>query len=249
MATKCGIGRLRICRIPLLIVMLISGCMILRVPLAAMTTGGEQVAAKDKKANKGKARQTKRKQANQQQPKNHPQAPLEIPGTVQLVPAEPRGEEFHVDVPPISSEPLADTGAVFGSQTARLANLAGEIPRLVGAAANQSSGETPAHVEPAGDIESPGPVPNPPTPPTPPATEVVLRNPADSGGTIHFVIGSKRHSLAAGEELRLPAGEQVRLRFHRGGEFGVADEPISTPGEYLLTPTRNGWILQHSIAR
>jgi hypothetical protein len=70
--------------------------------------------------------------------------------------------------------------------------------------------------------------------------EIVLYNPATSGGPVHFLAAGAAETLRPGEERSWPAEELGVLRFHRGGEFGNARLELP-PGVYEFHVGERGW--------
>ncbi len=72
--------------------------------------------------------------------------------------------------------------------------------------------------------------------------EVVLVNPADSGGTILYLVEGRAFALAPGQAHRLPADRPWRIAFHRGDDFGDA-ELLLDKGEFRFAVGPQGWQL------
>ena len=70
----------------------------------------------------------------------------------------------------------------------------------------------------------------------------VLRNPKQTEGNVHFLVGSSEHSLRPGEMERFEAEQSLAVLFHRGDEFGNVRREL-TPGVYEFNVTDHGWDL------
>lgn len=72
---------------------------------------------------------------------------------------------------------------------------------------------------------------------------VLLRNPKDSGGTIHYIIDGTQHSMGVGQTQKL-SGKKARLiTFDRGGNHGQAKYSLGE-GTYVFRVTEKGWELK-----
>ena len=74
---------------------------------------------------------------------------------------------------------------------------------------------------------------------------VVLCNPADNGGTVHYLLDGQVCSLGPGEAQDLGTRGPWSIQFHRGGDFGDADRSIET-GSFAFRVTESGWDLQRA---
>ncbi len=80
--------------------------------------------------------------------------------------------------------------------------------------------------------------------------ELVLINPAESGGVIRYLVNGHTFAMAPGHTQRLPAGREWRVEFHRGESFGDARHVLRS-GRFEFRPTPEGWQLstgQESVA-
>lgn len=75
-----------------------------------------------------------------------------------------------------------------------------------------------------------------------PSAELVLVNPAESGGTILYLVEGQAFSLAPGQSHRLPADRPWRVVFHRGDDFGDTEILLST-GQFNFAVGPQGWQL------
>ncbi len=73
--------------------------------------------------------------------------------------------------------------------------------------------------------------------------ELVIQNPADNQGAVHFLFNGEVFSLEAGESRQLPHDGQRRIEYHRGGEFGVAQQELEV-ATYEFRVTDGGWNLR-----
>lgn len=83
---------------------------------------------------------------------------------------------------------------------------------------------------------------DPPEVKTVSSTSVLLMNPPDSGGVIHYVVDGATYSLHPGQMHQLDGEHSRRVEFHRGSAFGDASHVLS-PGKYVFRVTENGWSL------
>ncbi|HVU87825.1 MAG TPA: hypothetical protein VHD36_10930 [Pirellulales bacterium] len=74
------------------------------------------------------------------------------------------------------------------------------------------------------------------------AEELVLANPAESGGTILYLVEGRAFALAPGQEHRLPADRPWRIAFHRGDDFGDTEQVLSN-GAFRFVVGSEGWQL------
>jgi hypothetical protein len=74
------------------------------------------------------------------------------------------------------------------------------------------------------------------------STSVVLINPPDSGGVIHYLADGAGFSLYPSQMHQLDAEHKLRVEFHRGGTYGDAVHDLG-PGTYAFQVTENGWDL------
>ncbi|HAY81302.1 MAG TPA: hypothetical protein DCY79_15975 [Planctomycetaceae bacterium] len=77
------------------------------------------------------------------------------------------------------------------------------------------------------------------------ADEVLIRNPLETNGAVHFLVQDEVVTLQPGESYRSRLAEQeLLLQFHRGSSFGNAKQQL-TPGlfEFQVSP-ETGWRLQ-----
>jgi hypothetical protein len=84
------------------------------------------------------------------------------------------------------------------------------------------------------------------TPPSPEPAQtpvsLVLINPADSGGEIHYLLDANVHTLRPGQSQDLPGERRWQIHFHRGASFGDALYSVSG-GTYKFHVTPRGWEL------
>jgi len=108
-------------------------------------------------------------------------------------------------------------------------------------AAPRSSNHESAASEPG--AQQPVPTSPPGDGPQPAHTaQLVVQNPADNGGTVHFLIGQEVVSLLPGETRHFSGDSEWLLRFHRGDVFdNVAT--VLPPGLYQFVVDREGWRL------
>jgi hypothetical protein len=71
---------------------------------------------------------------------------------------------------------------------------------------------------------------------------IVLMNPAETGGPVHYVADNQVYTLQPGEEQVLPCHEASRIEFDRGEDFGPARYALH-PGSYAFAVTEKGWDL------
>ena len=74
------------------------------------------------------------------------------------------------------------------------------------------------------------------------STGVLLSNPAESGGIIHYLVDGAAYSLHPGQMHELDGERAPRVEFHRGGQFGDAVYNLG-PGKYVVHVTQGGWNL------
>lgn len=72
--------------------------------------------------------------------------------------------------------------------------------------------------------------------------KLLVVNPAETGGTVFYLVDGEVHSLAPGETLTLEEGRNHKIEFHRGEGFGDAEVMLST-GIYHFQVDSNGWNL------
>jgi hypothetical protein len=71
---------------------------------------------------------------------------------------------------------------------------------------------------------------------------LVIVNPPQSGGPIHFAIDGTVCTLLPGEYHRLPVAESRHVEYHRGDEFDYAQHEL-TEGVHQFTVGETGWTL------
>jgi hypothetical protein len=102
----------------------------------------------------------------------------------------------------------------------------------------------PAPVEPA--PTEPMPIePTPAEPPLLPRNELpslVIVNPPQSGGPIHFAIDGAVCTLLPGEYHRLPGADRRRIEYHRGDDFDYAQHELAE-GVHQFSVSDSGWTL------
>lgn len=72
---------------------------------------------------------------------------------------------------------------------------------------------------------------------------VLMRNPKESGGTIHYTVDGSRHSMQVGQSQKLSGSKSRIIAFDRGGSFGQAKYTLSE-GAYIFAVTEKGWELK-----
>jgi hypothetical protein len=119
-------------------------------------------------------------------------------------------------------------------------------PRVEPSRPGRSSAQTPT---PAPAVARPAPEPGHAVPPAvpPQAASVVITNPLESGGVVHYLLDDAVFSLHPGQSQHLGAGRAWQIRFHRGGNFGQAGY-LLTEGVYSFQVTARGWDLTHQPA-
>lgn len=81
------------------------------------------------------------------------------------------------------------------------------------------------------------------TPATKQASVVIrLVNPRDSGGEVSYQVDGAIFTLRPGEYQELPVGEEYRIEFHRGGDFGDASLGLRE-GAFEFGVGNRGWML------
>jgi hypothetical protein len=70
---------------------------------------------------------------------------------------------------------------------------------------------------------------------------LVIANPGDNGGSVHYLVNGEEHTLRPGESQHLPPGRWL-LEFDRGGEFGDQSYTV-VGGSYRFQATARGWEL------
>lgn len=81
------------------------------------------------------------------------------------------------------------------------------------------------------------------TPPVPPAApDLQIVNPAETGGTVFYLVNGEVNSLEPGESHNLKNGRQYTIEFHRGGELGEAELQLQA-GTYHFRVDDAGWNL------
>lgn len=73
-------------------------------------------------------------------------------------------------------------------------------------------------------------------------SQIVIRNAAENGGVVHFLVDREVYSLQPGQSESFPAGRKYRIHFDRGADFGNSLLEISA-GEYQFAVTDRGWQL------
>lgn len=158
--------------------------------------------------------------------------------------------------------------AVYGdfSTEARGTNVATASTEEAPAAATPVEG-TPIEQDPAAQSEGPMPTfsveptspvaePRIPVSPTIPSTYVpevspseiaapTLINPVTNTATVRFIVNGERIELKPGERRTLSGGDSWLVRFHRGGKFGAAMEPIYE-GQHQFVIGPQGWRLERA---
>jgi hypothetical protein len=71
---------------------------------------------------------------------------------------------------------------------------------------------------------------------------VSILNPAGTGGTVNYTLGSDQYSIAAGESRAHDDGTQL-IVFDRGKSFGQSTYTLQ-PGSYRFVMTATGWDLR-----
>jgi hypothetical protein len=205
----------------LLLGLIVSGLLLARVPLNAFT--GQQVdeqsevVATEKPATKAHAKQTADATDLTSEQST---AVVETPAEQAVETAAAPAIAFELSSIKLSTaqDLLQQNKGLFGQVLAALPSAADLIPR--------TSSTTPTEES---TTEAP--------------TQIVLRNPSDSGGGIRFLMGTQLHELQPGDELHFTPGEALHLRFHRGEAFGNAEHMLQAAGLYEFVPTQQGWVL------
>lgn len=96
---------------------------------------------------------------------------------------------------------------------------------------------TPSDVETAADTS---PAITPPDPTA--APDLLIVNPAETGGTVFYLVDGEVQSLEPGESHNLKNGRQYTIEYHRGGEFGEAELQVQS-GTYHFRVDNAGWKL------
>jgi hypothetical protein len=73
--------------------------------------------------------------------------------------------------------------------------------------------------------------------------DTVLLNPGETGGAVHYLVNGQVHSLRPGETHNLGSGDTFYIQFHRGEDFGNAGYTLDS-GTYAYQVTEDGWDLQ-----
>ena len=73
--------------------------------------------------------------------------------------------------------------------------------------------------------------------------DAVLLNPSETGGAVHYLVNGKIYSLEPGETHNLGSGDSFYIQFHRGEDFGNAEYTLVS-GTYAYQVTEDGWDLQ-----
>jgi hypothetical protein len=76
-------------------------------------------------------------------------------------------------------------------------------------------------------------------------TAPTLINPATNTATVRFIVNGERVELKPGERRTLSGGDSWLVRFHRGGKFGAAMEPIYN-GQHQFVIGPQGWRLERA---
>jgi len=93
---------------------------------------------------------------------------------------------------------------------------------------------------------TPGEVPQATTPPALaalPQNVLILVNPPNSGGVIHYALDDSVISLLPGEYQELDDVRERRIRFHKGNDFGEAELRLQR-GTHLFAVGEMGWELR-----
>jgi len=76
-----------------------------------------------------------------------------------------------------------------------------------------------------------------------PADSLIVANPPDIGGAVHFTVNGVIYTLAPGEYVELAGRSDRRIEFHRGDDFGYATHELAG-GTYTFELCPTGWSLQ-----
>lgn len=76
---------------------------------------------------------------------------------------------------------------------------------------------------------------------SPPALIVV--NPLQTGGPVHYAVGGEVFSLEAGRYQRLPGSQARTIEFDRGDDYGYAEQRASD-GTFAFEVGASGWSLK-----
>jgi hypothetical protein len=74
---------------------------------------------------------------------------------------------------------------------------------------------------------------------------VIVVNPPDTGGAVHYAVDGALFSLLPGEFQRLDAQRPRQIQFHRGDNFGYADQRIAG-GMHVFGVGDTGWVLRQA---
>lgn len=83
---------------------------------------------------------------------------------------------------------------------------------------------------------------SPATPKTARPDALILANPEENGGPVHYLLDGVVQTLNPGEKRVLVAGQTHRIRFDRGGGFGTQDLTVAK-GVYHFSVSEQGWSL------
>jgi hypothetical protein len=78
--------------------------------------------------------------------------------------------------------------------------------------------------------------------------QLVLFNPPETGGPVHFLVDGRPYSLAPGARSQLAGDRPRRIRFDRGEDFGEAVRELSA-GDFEFRVTEKGWRLEAAASR
>ena len=225
--SNAQIKRLQHCRYPLLMLLIVSGGLVIRTPLLEVLPRSAASEPKRPPANStadDSELAAAPKETADDEARSDTRAALAGTSSSAGNPEEPVDAADQTGAPSI-----AEARQALQSQLRLFTSVYEALPRFETAEDRPAAGESTAGMAPDSAEEREG--------------LIVLRNHRDSGGRVLFLVDRTRHTLEPGEEIELPSGTQIRVRFHRGASFGNADQSISTAGVFEFVPTVDGWQL------
>ncbi|MBI3461561.1 MAG: hypothetical protein HY000_00660 [Planctomycetes bacterium] len=165
--------------------------------------------------------------------------PAERPPAPAVEPTPSRGSPLV----PIVTAAIARLWARSGDSIQdRIGRTAESVEQLAAAAArtqelfDQQQMQQPVEPAPLADDATP------PEVKTARSTSVLLINPAESGGVIHYLVDGASYSLHPGQMHQVDGERKLRVEFHRGDNHGDAVHDLN-PGTYVFQVTAHGWAL------
>jgi len=79
--------------------------------------------------------------------------------------------------------------------------------------------------------------------PPPASDSLIVANPPEIGGPVHFTVNGAVYTLAPGEYVELAGRRQRLVEFHRGDDFGYAAHQLET-GLHSFDVCPTGWSLK-----